>query len=279
MEDVRSYGIEDGRMPGAVRRSEDDGLLDECLKRIVSAEMPVWTGGSRWEGYGNVGSDYDLYCCAEDLPDLQCTKWLPNGARIYVQHVGACRVDIEMWPVEVIRQLAAKVEALLSTGPEVNTLDSLSESETDFVDRLLRGHAIRSVEEVARLRMQFSRQAFVTYMARNATFYLDDAIEDIGGMAESGQWRLAALRARDALGYAADVLLHTLGDTSARQKYRLPRLERLAAADVRVGEWSRTWWALETKLPSQSLESIEYCCRVVAHCNAVAAIAQVSGDG
>ncbi|MBF0307488.1 MAG: nucleotidyltransferase domain-containing protein [Alphaproteobacteria bacterium] len=221
--------------------------------------MAAWLSGSLVEGLGNPSSDVDIFVAlpgliSEDLPLTR--RGEDHGILGLVE--GGVRYDVEYWPHADIMNLKRKLDQLPINDPQRNNLHFLTYWESEFIHRLLVGSPLLNEEEFRRLQGLFDAARFARYLMDTAIRRADDAFDDAVGMLRAGQMRMAALRARDALGFSADALLHAHGVTNDKTKFRLAKLDRLADTHAAIRPVADRLWRAEAFIPDTPPETRAY---------------------
>lgn len=253
-------------MEGAHRTNMDrtvEQLVADCRGCVATHVPPdrlyaAWAGGSLFEGLGNSGSDVDLFVLVREFTDD-----LPSSRRdadhwTYAFVLENRRFDMEFWTLATVDRLARILDTVPLDDPQVNNNHTFAYWETEFIHRLLTGAVLAEGNAVAEQRSRFSRCRFVRYLFEHCLRRFDDAFDDAVGMAQSEQFTLATLRARDAADLAMDLVLHAHGDSNDKAKFRAQKLSRLAASIPTLRPVEQAYWRLQTSVPMPGLDQERY---------------------
>jgi predicted nucleotidyltransferase len=241
------------------------GILDRLhLANVLTA----WFSGSLVEGLGNISSDVDIFVAISGPLDGVALTRRGADHGISATVVDGVRYDVEIWPEIDISRLADKLTSLPVHDPKRNNLHFLTYWESEFIHRLFVGVPLVDPMSFETIRAGFDKQRFATFLTDTAIRRVDDAFDDSIGMLRSGQTQMAALRARDAAGFAVDAYLYSAGVTNDKTKFRIAKLTRL----IERGEASQSMldslWNLESYIPcdNEGLEAyIERALRLSSH--------------
>ncbi|MGZ2744885.1 hypothetical protein [Burkholderia stagnalis] len=213
----------------------------------------AWVSGSLVEGLGNPSSDVDIFVALEGdylSPDIPTTR-RDTDHGIFAMVQDGVRYDVEFWTLKNIRLLGAKLCSLPIDDPKINNLHFLNYWETEFIHRLLIGVPLVNEDNFLKLRGEIDYRRFSRFLMDTAIRRCDDAFDDAIGMTRAGQIRMAALRAREALGFSVDALLHAHGVTNDKAKFRLAKLEKLndVSPAFRMAMVEQ-FWTMQCGMPS-----------------------------
>ncbi|CAL9367288.1 hypothetical protein SUDANB105_00789 [Streptomyces sp. enrichment culture] len=206
----------------------------------------VYVTGSIIRGWGNAGSDYDLYVIS-DRPWASDTADFVKGTNgrhpiaLETTKVAERAWDLEYWLSEQVEALLARVgwdeyrRHGASAGP-------VTVPERDFLERLLYAVPLHGADWWQEHRERVEQSAFQAIMVGRAARLAGEAIEDAVGMLRSGDHRSAVLAARIAFTYVVDALLTAAGDYSRNPKWHARRFQEVEPTLLSSDEY----WAIET---------------------------------
>jgi hypothetical protein len=235
-------------------------LASEKLLEVISAAQchTAWVSGSLVERLGNRGSDVDIFVVVEALSnDLPATHQDPDHwTHVFV--IERTRFDIEFWPVVTIDALARKLQAVCLDDLNVHTYRYLDYWESEFIHRLYIGLPLLHESAFRALRKNFDRRLFSRYLFESGIRRFNDAFDDTAGMLAHDQSSCAALRARETVEAAIDVLMYGSGITNDKAKFRTLKMQRLVEFFPEYRRYEETLWRFETGLPADPAERHAY---------------------
>jgi len=199
----------------------DDFLKEE---RIEEIQAPVYLSGSLVEGFGNTGSDIDIFVISNVRPkgDLLIEK---AQFSISIGFHENRRVDFEYWSPEHVTKIAEKL-AKIKPGIDF-VAEKLLPIEELFIHRLSIGIPLRNSEQFDALKAQFDFSLFSAYLTQQSVHRIDGAIEDLAGMFAVNDLEVALLRAYDLAGLIIDAYTAFKGQRNSLPKWRVKKLENI----------------------------------------------------
>jgi hypothetical protein len=244
------------------------GLLPEPTRCVFAC-------GSLVRGWGNPGSDLDLYVVGVEQwqgdDSGRVPVALPSATVLtHAIHVGDRRWELNYWTAAQVDGLIGKFAwELFDNGSLL--AQPLSEAELKCAERLTYAVPVTGAGWLRERRERVDRSAFRAVTVTVALARSDDHIEDLAGQLEVGDIHSAVLSARFALGYAVDALLASRGHLGLEQKWRCRRFQDLTDLPISFEEY----WALDTMRsydPSQPGRWIDH---VVALCRRISSQVQI----
>lgn len=206
----------------------------------------VYLAGSKIRGWGNTGSDLDVYIVS-DAPRTSPSTALarvalaPDRIPVEVVHVDGVRWDIEYWTDSQVGQMLAKVSRE-RFDTDQTAADLLSSHETDFLERLGSAVPLEGEAWLDQRKEDLRKSAIRALMVSRALNLADLFIEDTVGQLESGDDESAVLSARLAFGYAVNALHSAYGEFGHSGKWRARRFHHIEQTILPF----EAYWALET---------------------------------
>lgn len=206
----------------------------------------VYVTGSIIRGWGNAGSDYDLYVISDRPWQSDTADYVKGTNGRHPLALESTRVaerswDLEYWMSQQVEALLARVsrdeyrQHGASAGP-------VTVAERDFLERVLYAVPIHGADWLQRHRERVEQSAFQAIMVGRAVRLAGESVEDAEGMLRTGDHRSAVLAARIAFTYVVDALLTVEGQFSRNPKWHARRLEEAKPALLS----SDDYWAIET---------------------------------
>ena len=226
-----------------------------CAGIVIPHEAlhTVWLGGSLLDGLGNPGSDIDVFVTTEEaLPRSATTKRLAHHD-IVIRYISGKRVDYEYWDSKHVHGLLRRVGQNDFATESSNVLGLFDDDELALLHGLGIGRPLQRADRFAKLRATLNLPALGSYLYELRCLYVDDAVDDAAGIYHEGDYQTAALRAREAVGFAIDCLLHSHGVTNHGQKHRLPLLRRLVESRPELEPRLKDYWRVTTSIPPTHL--------------------------
>ena len=225
--------------------SPSDLLALEGLSEATDAG--VFVSGSVIEGMGHRCSDIDVFVVGDARPRGEHIH-REGGAVISVHMLGSRRVDFEFWEHAQLEALAKKLDALdLRTVGEPGALvlaRRMDEKELSLIHRVRTGVPLVHPARFETIRGAFDFAKAARFLSCVRVRDLDPMLEDLYGMLEVHDPEFAVPRARELLTTACDALLHHLGSTNVRRKWRSRILESLRGTPE-VEQVRDKYWALQ----------------------------------
>ncbi|MBF5028528.1 MULTISPECIES: hypothetical protein [unclassified Micromonospora] len=236
---------------------------------LPSRYEAVFVAGSVVQGWGNTGSDIDIYVICDEAPSGVETAHRvglqPDAVAVSRLMTNDQKLDIEYWQDGQVDQLLDKVSWKEFYSGDVSG-DRLSWPELRFLERVDHAVPIAGASWLERRREQTRSTAIRSLMVSRALNYTTLFIEDAIGQLESDDVESAVLSARLAFGYVIDALLAGEGKYGQSGKWRARRF-RAVEQDVISFE---DYWAVETMQDFQPDEPTIWVRRVVATCRQIA---------
>lgn len=217
-------------------------------------DAAVYLSGSLVEGFGNRGSDIDIFVVGSLTPSSSGMLIHKEHFTISLHYYDQRRVDFEYWPEAPVLSLADRL-ATMRLGEDF-VAEKLASVEELFIHRLHIGLPLRTPERLEELRALFDRRRFCQYLTQQSIHRIDGAVEDIAGMLDDQHYEVAVLRSRDLAALATDAYGHSLGNTNPLPKWRsqvLRVLQRNHPDDLRLSEVKQKFWELQFPSPAKGL--------------------------
>lgn len=220
--------------------------------------ISAWISGSLVEGFGNEGSDLDVFVAVKDIE--QETEYVNESKvnKVDVKIEERRRVDYEYWPIRAIEEIAEKLNGIKINDENVNILDSLNSKEVDFIQRIKIGKAIYKKKRYEEIKELFNYEIFRNYLVQNRILYVDDSFDDAVGMMQSGDLECAVLRARYTVELSIEALLLFNGDTNDKFKYIPKKLEKLVSRERNMKWIYDKYWKFEKRIPDGKENKKDY---------------------
>lgn len=227
----------------------------------------VYVSGSLVEGFGNPGSDIDVFVIGDHGP---VGELVIHKARfsITIHFLGKRRVDFESWSEAHVADLARRLSEV-HLGQEF-VAEKLDVVEELFVHRIRIGLPLANPERFAALRRRFDFDLFRGYLVQQSIHRIDGAIEDLLGMLEADDRDTAIFRARDLVSLTCDAFCHQAGNTNPLPKWRL-RVLRALPPSAEAESVAATFWELHFPDPTvlrrdpQALRAYAKRCMAFSH--------------
>lgn len=207
--------------------------------------VSVYLAGSIVRGWGNEGSDLDVYVIVpqrwHSTTALPVTMPLtPDTVPLEICYVDGRRWEVTYWLESQVDQLLARVAPRdPEDGPAKGTL---AVPEYSFLERLTYAEPVLGADWLASRRAEVLGSALRAMLVAQHLDSLDNQTEDAAGMLAAGDLVSAVLAARNAFGYAVDALLAASGEFGYGPKWRARRMIQAAPAVLAFDDY----WALET---------------------------------
>jgi hypothetical protein len=208
------------------------------------SDAAIYMSGSAVSPLGNPWSDIDLFAITDRLPRGPYV-WDGGVNRVSVQYLDDRRIDWEFWRPDDVGRLAERLDRLVLGSGDHLTRTAFSFIEETFIHRLRVGVPILNPGRVEALRARFDAAKLAAYQTQEVIRELGAVHDDVCGMLEAGHFDVAALRARDLAGLAADVYIHGRGSTDPNTKWRPRYLEDLDDGSAFHRETVATYWRLQ----------------------------------
>lgn len=215
----------------------------------------VFVSGSLVEGYGNQGSDIDVFVVGE-RPGKTVIASLPE-CDVDVMEIGGVRYDVEYWSPDAVDKLLERLEALEFDGECYPV--HLSPDELQFCHRLRIGIPIAGQERFDQLIATLATERLLGYIVFFAHADYDDAVDDALSALDAGDLRTSITCSRIALEAAIDCCLALRGDTSTKGKWRWRRLSRLEVEPSIIERFWSLWVAAPASEAEQQGGYVEEC--------------------
>ncbi|MFD0884807.1 hypothetical protein ACFQ08_09630 [Streptosporangium algeriense] len=253
-------------------RVDPSGHLAELAARGLLPEdhRAVYLAGSLVRGWGNSGSDLDVYVVSaapRTAPStaLAPVALTPDHVPVEVVHVDGVRWDIEYWTDSQVDQMFAKVSwEEFDTNHSV--ADLLTSHEMDFLERLGSAVSVTGEEWLAGRRTQLESSAIRSILVSRALNLSDLFVEDAVGQLKAGDVESAVLSAKLAFGYAVNALHVSCGEFGHSAKWRARRFRQVEQTIMPFEEY----WAIETMRgydpanPAAWVEDVVLACRRIS---------------
>lgn len=238
------------------------GLLPDSHRAVLLA-------GSRVRGWGNPGSDVDLYVVSGRAwpgPGHAAVPVAlrPDTVTVEVTQVGRERWDIQYWLDDQVDQLLSKVSwRAFNASATAGYL--LTSYETDFLERLTYAVPVAGEDWLARRQAELRDTALQPILVSEALNRARLLIEDAIGQLRAGDTESAVLSARMALQDAVQALLAEHGMLAQSPKW-IARQMREVKQDVLSFE---QYWDLETMRSYDPADPARWVEEVVAVCRSI----------
>ncbi|NQX46962.1 nucleotidyltransferase domain-containing protein [Paenibacillus tritici] len=209
-------------------------ILKQIPNRLLNTAF-VYLAGSTIEGFGNVGSDIDVFVVSEHLPEAsELGSKETNQAVIkekntiiYNTVLEELRHDFTFISREDFGQLITKLNDFnhqLDRRP-----DEFDKEDLDFLHRLRFSKMIKvSAEHVAIIQnINFNNLNF--YLALNQSAFYSHVIEDLEGAYQSRDFGTCFFALRKLLEISATMFLALQGETNPNPKWLYRKLQRYCA--------------------------------------------------
>lgn len=223
-------------------RSAPDLSFDAILRHFpgfAEAEAVCRTGSTA-AGWGNTFSDIDLYVFADkelDLPADETSEespsWNPSGMpwHRWIGVYGDSRVDLKVWRTDA---LATVLAPYLGAEPE---FIGMEEDLQDFVYRISIGIPLKNEGYFQRMHELLGSSSYRRALARGIKAGAENALTDVAGQLDSGDYLTARICAVRAANFTADACLILAGQLCRGQKWLLHRLESTPECGIGIGEY------------------------------------------
>lgn len=201
-------------------------LEETALLELVDAKPNdvVYVSGSLVEGFGNLGSDLDVYVISEKV--TIDTPYFEHGIPVQVKQFACRRVDVEYWTFAQVEQLATRLDQL-SFGSETEVATYLKINEEDFVHRLKIGMPVTDRDVFQSIRDRFNYVAFRHSQVNRYLAKYSNMLEDAIGALESEDWESSFWMSRSAWEFALQAYLAFHGETHINPKWMSRKVVRL----------------------------------------------------
>jgi hypothetical protein len=192
----------------------------------IEAGELAFVSGSLLEGFGTEWSDLDAYLLTErEITSGQSTPMLTFNC-------GRAIIDLESWSPARIDLLIERLEGL----PHDEVRDprhvlGISVSEVEMLHRLYNGVPLGDEERHASLRARIHPLALSRLIFDRAAARISSAQIDLLGLLGAGDFHSSLVLSQTLLGFVADALLASLGNTNPSDKWRLRKLQQLTDTD------------------------------------------------
>ena len=201
-------------------------------------ETSVYLSGSLVEGYGNSGSDIDVFVLTNDKPKGQLIIDKKRFA-ISIHFIDTRRVDFEYWPAPRVLEIADRLRQI-KPGTDF-VAEKLDPVEELFIHRLKIGIPLWNSAKFADWQAKFDFSLFQKYLVQQAVHRIDGALEDLCGMLSDNDLDVALFRARDLVNLTIDAYCHYAGNTNPLPKWRVKILESFATDQFGDEVRSKFW--------------------------------------
>lgn len=200
----------------------------------------VYVSGSLVEGFGNPGSDIDIFVVGDHGSAAELVVHKAHFS-IAIHFLGKRRVDFESWGEAFVADLARRLsEVRLGREFVAEKLDLIEEL---FIHRIRIGLPLTNTERFVALRQRFDFDRFRGYLVQQSIHRIDGALEDLLGMLEADDRDTAILRARDLVSLTCDAFCHHAGNTNPLPKWRL-RILRALPPSAEAENVAAAFWEL-----------------------------------
>jgi hypothetical protein len=183
------------------------------------ADTVLCAAGSRVEGLSTGSSDLDLICVDD-------TASVGEMYRTVRRATNSLRIDLVFLTRPMIVDAAKRVADAVKEARKNETALARLGSEYQILHRVRQSFPLLNAQGHSKLQQIAFGIPLEEAMARHAILYLTAWQEDVIGFLEEEDTRSAAIVLSEFTGAIADVLLHTLGDTSPAHKLRFRRLRK-----------------------------------------------------
>jgi hypothetical protein len=223
-------------------RQPPDLTFEGILKRfpgLAEAHAVCWTGSTA-VGWGNVYSDIDLFVFADreiELPvDETMERWPgsdKSGIRWdnWMGEYEKTRVDLTLWSTDALATVLAPY-----LGDEVEFC-GMSDILRKFVYRMAIAVPLKNEEYFQRMREMLEGSSFRRALARMKKAWAENALTDVAGQLDAGDYVSARLSAASAAAKVADACLILHGEYCGGEKWLMRRLEATPECGISVDEY------------------------------------------
>jgi hypothetical protein len=237
---------------------------DQRLNGVTMAELhtgivardaacTAWLAGSLLDGLGNPGSDIDVFVLSSERVSPSVVAKQLAHHDVVIRYVSGKRVDYEYWDSNHVKALLRRLARDDFSSETCNVLGLFDEDELALLHGVRIGRALHRPERFDELKAGLDVAALQSYLYELRCLYVDDAVDDAAGIYSEGDYQTAALRAREAVGFAIDCLLHSHGVTNHGQKHRLPLLRRLVESTPALAPELDAYWRVTSTIPPTHL--------------------------
>jgi predicted nucleotidyltransferase len=245
-----------------------DGL--RRIDRLPSSYLSVYAGGSRVRGWGNAGSDLDIFVITTSPWTSETAQYEPvalQPGRIMIEatYIDDLRWDIEYWLDSQVDELFEKVSADQLAGVQPAG-QHLTETEVCFLQKLSHSAPIDKDGWWEARRRRLAESPVSSIMALRSLHRLDIYTEDLAGQLASGDVDSAVLTTKVAWTYAIEAMLAAHGEFGAHPKWFVHLFRSLEPMEITFDEF----WAVETMrtfdpgTPTEWIEEVIGLCQRIS---------------
>lgn len=206
---------------------------------LAAADAVCFTG-SLAAGWGNQFSDIDIFAFVDgelQLPvDETMETWPgsdPSGLRWHhwMGRYGDSRVDLQVWPTTA---LTTALAPCMDGEPEFFANQG---AVPNFVYRFAIGIPLKNDEFFARGRALIESSSYRRSLGRTLKVQAENALTDVAGQLDAGDFTTARLSAMSAAADAADLCLIVVGELCRGRKWLFRRLEARPDCGISAEEY------------------------------------------
>ncbi|MGC5329152.1 nucleotidyltransferase domain-containing protein [Micromonospora sp. DT62] len=244
-------------------------------KVLPDGARAAFVAGSVVRGWGNPGSDLDIYVVTDAPVEIPPSSRVPvalDPCAVPVKHlyVRGWRWDVEYWLDLQVDQLMHKLSWRSLDRSHADS-ELLTHWEVEFAARITHGISLTPPEWLSRRQRQVTASAFRSVVVTRALAIGERLVEDVVGQLEAGDSYSAVLSARMALGAHVDALLAMHGHLGVYEKWRARAFAQSTQDVVSFEEY----WDLETMRSYDVGQPNVYANQVLALCRRIAAQAVI----
>ena len=208
---------------------DNKNIVLDHLKILKVRSYFVYLAGSLVEGFGNEGSDIDVYVIYDSSEDISIKSSNQNEVLLktefsYVNNIihDGKRFDFEYWSINDVKNLIDKVNSINPNAEQY--LIRLNKEEQDFLHRFKISQCIYNEELYNKYKQQVSFEKLQFIQAVSLSEQYSSYIEDLQGALDSGDLETAYLITHLLIETALTSFLCANGETNPSRKWLLRKL-------------------------------------------------------
>jgi hypothetical protein len=229
-------------------QQEYRGILAELRSEgmLPGAYRAIFAGGSIVRGWGNPGSDIDIYVVVtepwqSETAERDMVSLAPGFVLVDSFYSDGRRFDVEYWLDSQIDELFAKVAPSQLLGSSVPGRN-MTYAEISCLEKLAHAALIDKDEWVAIRQHQLAESSINAVMTLRSMHEMDIYTEDAVGQLAGGDVESALISAKIAFGHAITALLANHGEFGVSPKWNARRFRACKPTELSYDEY----WDIET---------------------------------
>lgn len=227
----------------------------DFVRNFAGEEDLIFQSGSIIDGNGNNKSDIDVYIFSNDLSQYSGT-YTTSQQLTFFKKMDLYDLDIEVWNINLVHRIINQINSINLNDLTIRTRNALTISGIEppetlsLIHRMITGVTTQSNTQFQFLKKRLCLDAYYELGHRWYMNEVDNALDDITGELESGNFKSAIILLYQQLGYALTGFLLSQHITIDRIKWSYKTLQRNRSINKQLANISTELIAL---LKSQNI--------------------------